>query len=78
MKDTLLYIHTHIVDHPEVKKLLNKRIMRESSIFLRYKVKIWARSLETRKNNTGSSRFVKLMAAKEHMYVDVVLKEDVV
>ncbi len=77
MKDTLLYILTHIVDHPEAI-VIEEQTDQERIIYL----------LTVHQEDMGKvigkqgriiralRDLVKLMAAKEHMYVDIVLKEN--
>jgi len=79
MKDTLLYILTHIVDHPDAI-IIEEQATEDRVIYL----------LTVHQEDMGKvigkqgriiralRDLVKLMTAKEHTYVDIILKEDLV
>lgn len=76
MKDTLLYILTHIVDHPE-SIIIEEQQDQERMIYL-----LTVHPEDMGKVIGKQGRIIralrdllKLMAAKEHAYADIVLKE---
>ncbi len=79
MKDTLLYILTHIVDHPEAIEIVEQTDNERVIYLLTVHQEDMGKVIGKQGRIIRALRdLVKLMAAKEHMYVDVVLKEDVV
>ena len=77
MKDTLLYILTHIVDHPEAIEIVEQTDNERIIYLLTVAQEDMGKVIGKQGRIIRALRdLVKLMAAKEHMYVDIVLKED--
>ncbi|EKD68101.1 MAG: hypothetical protein ACD_48C00077G0006 [uncultured bacterium] len=77
MKDTLLYILTHIVDHPEAIEIVEQTDNEKIIYLLTVAQEDMGKVIGKQGRIIRALRdLVKLMAAKEHMYVDIVLKED--
>lgn len=77
MKDTLLYILTHIVDHPEAIVIEEQQDQERIIYFLTVHQEDMGKVIGKQGRIIRALRdLVKLMAAKEHTYVDIVLKED--
>ena len=77
MKDTLLYILTHIVDHPEAIEIVEQTDNEKIIYLLTVAQEDMGKVIGKQGRIIRALRdLVKLMAAKEHTYVDIVLKED--
>jgi predicted RNA-binding protein YlqC (UPF0109 family) len=77
MKDTLLYILTHIVDHPEAIAIVEQQDQDRIIYLLTVHQEDMGKVIGKQGRIIRALRdLVKLMAAKEHTYVDIVLKED--
>jgi len=77
MKDTLLYILTHIVDHPESIVIEEEQDQDRIIYLLTVHQEDMGKVIGKQGRIIRALRdLVKLMAAKEHTYVDIVLKED--
>ncbi|KKR03263.1 MAG: hypothetical protein UU25_C0001G0024 [Microgenomates group bacterium GW2011_GWB1_40_9] len=77
MKDTLLYILTHIVDHPEAIEIVEQTDNERIIYLLTVAQEDMGKVIGKQGRIIRALRdLVKLMAAKEHTYVDIVLKED--
>ncbi len=77
MKDTLLYILTHIVDHPEAIEIIEQTDNERIIYLLTVAQEDMGKVIGKQGRIIRALRdLVKLMAAKEHTYVDIVLKED--
>lgn len=77
MKDTLLYILTHIVDHPEAIVIEEQQDQDRIIYLLTVHQEDMGKVIGKQGRIIRALRdLVKLMAAKDHSYVDIVLKED--
>lgn len=77
MKDTLLYILTHIVDHPEAIVIEEQQDQDRIIYLLTVHQEDMGKVIGKQGRIIRALRdLVKLMAAKEHTYIDIVLKED--
>jgi hypothetical protein len=77
MKDTLLYILTHIVDHPEAIVIEEQQDQDRIIYLLTVHQEDMGKVIGKQGRIIRALRdLVKLMAAKDHAYVDIVLKED--
>lgn len=77
MKDTLLYILTHIVDHPESIVIEEQQDQEKLIYLLSVAQEDMGKVIGKQGRIIRALRdLIKLMAAKEHRYVDIVLKED--
>jgi len=78
MKDTLLYILTHIVDHPEAIVIEEEQDQDRIIYLLTVHPEDMGKVIGKQGRIIRALRdLVKLMAAKIHTYVDIVLKEEV-
>ncbi len=77
MKDTLLYILTHIVDHPDAIIIEEQHDQDRIIYFLTVSQEDMGKVIGKQGRIIRALRdIVKLMAAKDHLYVDIVLKEE--
>lgn len=77
MKDTLLYILTNIVDHPEAIVIEEQQDQDRIIYLLTVHPEDMGKVIGKQGRIIRALRdLIKLMAAKIHTYVDIVLKED--
>lgn len=77
MKDTIQYILEHMVDHPEAIAIVEQKDQEKIIYLLTVHPEDMGKVIGKQGRIIRALRdLVKLMAAKEHLYVDIVLKEN--